>query len=214
MPSRPAPAAAAVAPAWRQGRGGWSRGGAVPKREGDRHVKGQHDMDDQQRAALKSRLGTCTPPSSRPGRASSCDTLAGWTHLPDGTAFDTPRVATVPEAATLARLLDTFNRDYDTPTPGTAVLATRLGRLLAGGDVIARLTGDPRRRRRAPDPAPEHLVRRPGRSARRALRRAGAARTRTRLRAAHDRRGRDPTARRRVARDQRRRRRHRRAPVL
>jgi len=49
-------------------------------------------------------------------------------------SVDTPRVATVPEAATVARLLDTFNRDYDTPTPGTAVLATRLGRLLAGGD--------------------------------------------------------------------------------
>jgi len=58
-------------------------------------------------------------------------------------SVDTPRVATAPEAATVARLLDTFNRDYDTPTPGTAVLATRLGRLLAGGDVIALLTGDP-----------------------------------------------------------------------
>ena len=58
-------------------------------------------------------------------------------------SVDTPRVATVPEAATVARLLDTFNRDYDTPTPGTAVLSTRLGRLLAGGDVIALLTGDP-----------------------------------------------------------------------
>jgi len=58
-------------------------------------------------------------------------------------SVDTPRVATVPEAATVARLLDTFNREYHTPTPGTAVLATRLGRLLAGEDVIALLTGDP-----------------------------------------------------------------------
>jgi len=58
-------------------------------------------------------------------------------------SVDTPRVATVPEAATVARLLDTFNREYDTPTPGTAVLATRLGRLLAGEDVIALLSGDP-----------------------------------------------------------------------
>ncbi len=57
--------------------------------------------------------------------------------------MDTPRVVTVPEATTVARLLDTLNRDYDTPTPGTAVLATRLGRLLAGGAVIALLTGDP-----------------------------------------------------------------------
>ena len=58
-------------------------------------------------------------------------------------SVDTPRVATVPEAATVARLLDTFNREYDTPTPGTAVLTTRLGRLLADGEVIALLTGDP-----------------------------------------------------------------------
>jgi len=68
-------------------------------------------------------------------------------------SVDTPRVATVPEAATVARLLDTFNREYDTPTPGTAVLTTRLGRLLADGEVIALLTGDPAGRRRAPDPA-------------------------------------------------------------
>ncbi len=58
-------------------------------------------------------------------------------------SVNTPRVATAPDAATVARLLDTFNREYDTPTPGTAVLATRLGRLLAGADVIALLTGDP-----------------------------------------------------------------------
>ena len=56
---------------------------------------------------------------------------------------DTPRVATVREAATVARLLDTFNREYDTPTPGIAVLATRLERLLAGEEVVALLTGDP-----------------------------------------------------------------------
>jgi len=52
-------------------------------------------------------------------------------------------VATAPETATVAGLLDTFNREYDTPTTGTAGLATRLGRLLAGGDVIALLIGDP-----------------------------------------------------------------------
>lgn len=54
-----------------------------------------------------------------------------------------PRVATVAEAATVAGLLDAFNREYDTPTPGQAVLATRLRGLLAGGQVIAVLTGDP-----------------------------------------------------------------------
>lgn len=57
--------------------------------------------------------------------------------------IDTPRVADMTEIASVAGLLDAFNREYDTPTPGEAVLATRLGRLLAGGDVIALLTGDP-----------------------------------------------------------------------
>ena len=56
---------------------------------------------------------------------------------------DTPRLATVAEVASVAGLLDAFNREYDTPTPGKAVLATRLGRLLASGEVVALLTGDP-----------------------------------------------------------------------
>ncbi len=43
----------------------------------------------------------------------------------------------------MAGLLDAFNREYGTPTPGVAVLEARLGRLLAGGDVIALLTGVP-----------------------------------------------------------------------
>jgi hypothetical protein len=61
-------------------------------------------------------------------------------HLP----IDSPRVATMTEVASVAGLLDAFNREYHTPTPGKAVLAARLGRLLAGGDVVALLTGDPR----------------------------------------------------------------------
>ncbi len=56
---------------------------------------------------------------------------------------DKPRVATASEAATVADVLDTFNREFDTPTPGAAVLARRLERLLVGGEVIALLTGDP-----------------------------------------------------------------------
>jgi GNAT superfamily N-acetyltransferase len=56
---------------------------------------------------------------------------------------DTPRVATVAEVANVAELLDAFNREYHTPTPGKAVLATRLERLLASGEVVALLTGDP-----------------------------------------------------------------------
>jgi GNAT superfamily N-acetyltransferase len=43
----------------------------------------------------------------------------------------------------VARLLDAFNREYHTPTPGPEVLATRLRRLVAGTDVIAVLAGDP-----------------------------------------------------------------------
>ena len=54
-----------------------------------------------------------------------------------------PWRATAAEAATVARLLDAFNREYDTPTPGPAVLAARLARLLPAGDVIALLSGDP-----------------------------------------------------------------------
>ena len=57
--------------------------------------------------------------------------------------FCTPRVATVAEAASVAGLLDDFNREYGTPTPGRAVLATRLGPHLAGGDMVALLSGDP-----------------------------------------------------------------------
>ena len=54
-----------------------------------------------------------------------------------------PRAATPSDAETVARLLDAFNREYHTPTPGPEVLAARLRSLLAGSDVIAFLAGDP-----------------------------------------------------------------------
>lgn len=54
-----------------------------------------------------------------------------------------PRVAGAEEAPTVARLLDAFNREWDTPTPGVAKLAERVGPLLAAGDMIALLAGDP-----------------------------------------------------------------------
>jgi len=50
-----------------------------------------------------------------------------------------PRVATTADAATVARLLDAFIREYDTATPGPVVLAKRLERLLAGEETIALL---------------------------------------------------------------------------
>lgn len=56
---------------------------------------------------------------------------------------DIPRLATPTEACCVAELLDAFNREYDTPTPGKRVLATRLARLLDTGDVLALLTGEP-----------------------------------------------------------------------
>jgi GNAT superfamily N-acetyltransferase len=56
---------------------------------------------------------------------------------------DPPRTATVADAPTVARLLDDFNREFATPTPGPDVLAARLARLLAGRDTLALLAGDP-----------------------------------------------------------------------
>ncbi len=54
-----------------------------------------------------------------------------------------PRPAAPADAETVARLLDAFNREFHTPTPGPAALTTRLRGLLAGSDVIALLAGDP-----------------------------------------------------------------------
>ena len=53
------------------------------------------------------------------------------------------RVAQSRDAGVVARLLDDFNREYDTPSPGVAVLTARLEQLLVGGDVLALLVGDP-----------------------------------------------------------------------
>src|SRR5947199_8043616 len=54
-----------------------------------------------------------------------------------------PRLARPQDAPAVAQLLDAFNREFDTPTPGVAVLSSRLESLLAGGDVIALLSGGP-----------------------------------------------------------------------
>ena len=53
------------------------------------------------------------------------------------------RTAGPGDAGLVARMLDDFNREYDTPTPGPDVLAARLEHLLAGDDVVALLAGDP-----------------------------------------------------------------------
>ena len=52
-------------------------------------------------------------------------------------------VANSREASVVAQLLDDFNREYATPSPGVPVLTERLRQLLAGGQVTAVLVGDP-----------------------------------------------------------------------
>ena len=53
------------------------------------------------------------------------------------------RRATAADAGTVAEMLDAFNREFDTPTPGTGVLAARLRELLAGDHLVALLAGEP-----------------------------------------------------------------------
>ena len=53
------------------------------------------------------------------------------------------RLAADDDARTVAELLDAFNREFDTPTPGPDVLTGRLERLLAGRQVLALLVGEP-----------------------------------------------------------------------
>jgi len=55
----------------------------------------------------------------------------------------TPRRATPADAALVAQLLDDFNTEFGTSTPGPAVLASRLEGLLAREDVAALLVGEP-----------------------------------------------------------------------
>ena len=54
-----------------------------------------------------------------------------------------PRLATADDAAAVARLLHDFNTEFDTPTPGTDVLAARLRALLGSDSTVAILAGDP-----------------------------------------------------------------------
>jgi GNAT superfamily N-acetyltransferase len=47
------------------------------------------------------------------------------------------------DAEAVARLLHDFNTEFDTPTPGTAILARRLTSLLAGPSTLAYLVDEP-----------------------------------------------------------------------
>jgi GNAT superfamily N-acetyltransferase len=53
------------------------------------------------------------------------------------------RVADVADAHAVAQLLHDFNLEFDTPTPGTEVLAERLRGMLGRDDVVVLLAGDP-----------------------------------------------------------------------
>jgi GNAT superfamily N-acetyltransferase len=53
------------------------------------------------------------------------------------------RQATAADAVVVAEMLDAFNREFHTPTPGTHVLGDRLQRLIAGNQLVALLAGDP-----------------------------------------------------------------------
>ena len=53
------------------------------------------------------------------------------------------RTAGAADVGVVARMLDDFNCEYATPTPGADVLAARLRRLLPPGDVVALLVDDP-----------------------------------------------------------------------
>ncbi|MET0911217.1 MAG: GNAT family N-acetyltransferase [Ilumatobacteraceae bacterium] len=53
------------------------------------------------------------------------------------------RLATVEHAGEVGRLLDDFNREFDTPTPGAEVLAARLRTLLDSPSTFAILAGTP-----------------------------------------------------------------------
>lgn len=57
--------------------------------------------------------------------------------------IEATRIATAAEAREVAELLDRFNREFDTPSPGPAVLTARLERLLSGPQVVALLAGGP-----------------------------------------------------------------------
>src|SRR6478735_5734906 len=54
-----------------------------------------------------------------------------------------PRLAGTADAAEVAGLLHDFNREYDTESPGVAVLAARLETLLSGPETFAILAGTP-----------------------------------------------------------------------
>src|SRR3954449_6836925 len=58
-------------------------------------------------------------------------------------AHSSPRLATPDDAGEVARLLHDFNIEFETPSPGVDILATRLRALLGGDETIAILASTP-----------------------------------------------------------------------
>jgi len=54
-----------------------------------------------------------------------------------------PRVASIADAAVIARLLHDFNVEFAEPSPGASVLARRLSILLSSANTVCVLAGDP-----------------------------------------------------------------------
>jgi len=63
--------------------------------------------------------------------------------MSDLAADPAPRRAGPDDAEAVAQLLHDFNTEFDTPTPGPAILTRRLLSLLAGPSTVAYLTGEP-----------------------------------------------------------------------
>lgn len=63
--------------------------------------------------------------------------------MSDHSADLDPRRAAPDDAETVAQLLHDFNTEFDTPSPGTAILTRRLRSLLAEPSTIAYLAGEP-----------------------------------------------------------------------
>jgi ribosomal protein S18 acetylase RimI-like enzyme len=53
------------------------------------------------------------------------------------------RKGTAQDVKVIAELLDTFNREFDTPTPGTDVLRERVGELVDDEHAVFLLSGEP-----------------------------------------------------------------------
>src|SRR5690606_28135776 len=100
---------------------------------------GSPDEGPGRRVAPPCRADTCAPGSPAVAARKG---LARTGNPPYRSSMDV-RWAQVAETAEVARLLHDFNTEFDTPSPGVAVLTARLAKLLPEGRTTALLAGDP-----------------------------------------------------------------------